>query len=101
MNPVRDVVIALKEHLPGLDLTIDESQAHFHEAGLLKLTCDKALSYLQWKPVLNFDETMQITAEWYRSFYEDGAEGIRAITDGQLANYTDLAKTRGLNWSQG
>ncbi len=73
VNPVRDVVIALKQHLAGLDLTIDESQAHFHEAGLLKLSCDKALSYLGWKPVLDFDETMQITGEWFARYYTDGA----------------------------
>ena len=101
VNPVRDVVLALKQYLPGLDLTIDESQAHFHEAGLLKLTCDKALSYLQWTPVLDFDETMKISAEWYHSFYKDGAEGIRAITDGQLDYYTSLAAARGLIWADG
>ncbi len=99
VNPVRDVVLALQEYLPGLDLTIDESQAHFHEAGLLKLSCDKALSFLNWTPVLDFDETMKISAEWFRSFYEDGADGIRAITDGQLDYYTGLAADRGLVWA--
>lgn len=101
VNPVRDVVIALQQHLSGLDLTIDESQAHFHEAGLLKLTCDKALSLLGWTPVLDFDETMQITAEWYARFYGDGAEGIRSFSEGQLDYYTGLAAKRGLRWAAG
>lgn len=100
VNPVRDVVIALQQHLPGLDLTIDESQAHFHEAGLLKLTCDKALSYLQWQPVLDFDETMQISAEWFARFYNEGSAGIKDFTDSQLDYYTDLAAKRGLVWAQ-
>ena len=100
VNPVRDVVVALKEHLPGLDLTIDESQAHFHEAGLLKLTCDKALSYLNWRPVLDFDETMRVSAEWFRKYYDDGAEGIKAFTEGQLDEYTSLARERGLSWAK-
>ena len=65
----------------------------------LGLTCDKALSYLRWTPVLNFDETMKISADWYRSFYQDGAAGIRAITDGQLDYYTELAADRGLSWA--
>ncbi|MFT7648894.1 MAG: CDP-glucose 4,6-dehydratase [Candidatus Poriferisodalaceae bacterium] len=99
VNPVRDVVLALQGYLPGLDLTIDESQAHFHEAGLLKLSCDKALSYLGWTPVMNFDETMQITAEWFARYYNDGADGIRDFTMGQLQQYTDLASKRGLNWA--
>ena len=96
--PVRDVVTALQQHLDGLDLTIDESQAHFHEAGLLKLSCDKALSLLGWTPVLDFDETMQITAEWYARFYGDGASGIRTFSEGQLDYYTGLAAKRGLPW---
>lgn len=100
VNPVRDVVVALKEHLPGLDLTIDESQAHFHEAGLLKLTCDKALSYLNWQPVLDFDETMQISAEWFRRYYEEGADGILGFTESQLDQYTNLATERGLDWAK-
>jgi CDP-glucose 4,6-dehydratase len=101
VNPVRDVVIALQKHLSGLDLTIDESQAHFHEAGLLKLTCDKALSYLAWTPVLDFDETMQISAEWFARFYSEGAEGILEFTQGQLDYYTGLASKRGLPWADG
>ncbi|MGI9606603.1 MAG: CDP-glucose 4,6-dehydratase [Acidimicrobiales bacterium] len=99
VNPVRDVVIALQQHLPGLDLTIDESQAHFHEAGLLKLTCDKALSHLRWTPVLDFDETMQITAEWFARYYTEGPAGIASFTQGQLDYYTGLAAKRGLVWA--
>ncbi len=99
VNPVRDVVIALKKHLPGLDLTIDESLAHFHEAGLLKLTCDKSLSYLRWTPVLDFEETMQISAEWFHRYYTDGADGIKSFTEGQLDYYTALATKRGLVWA--
>jgi len=100
VNPVRDVVVALQHHLPGLDLTVDESQAHFHEAGLLKLSCDKALSHLAWTPVLDFDETMDITAEWFRTFYTDGAEAIPAVSAAQLERYTTLAAERGLAWAQ-
>lgn len=100
VNPVRDVVVALKEYLPGLDLAIDESQAHFHEAGLLKLSCDKALSHLGWTPVLDFDETMRITAEWFAHFYNDGAGDIREFSQGQLASYTSLATERGRSWAK-
>ncbi len=100
VNPVRDVVVALKQHLTGLDLTIDESQAHFHEAGLLKLSCDKALSYLDWTPVLDFDETMQITGEWFARYYTDGPEGIRDFTAAQLDHYTGTATARDLVWAR-
>ena len=100
INPVRDVVNALQQHLPGLDLTIDESQADFHEAGLLKLSCDKALSYLSWRPVLDFDETMQLSGEWFARFYTDGDAGMQQFSQDQLARYTSLAVERGSIWAQ-
>ena len=44
---------------------------HLHEAGLLKLNCDKALFDLNWTPTLQFDETVKITVEWYKYFYQN------------------------------
>ena len=41
-----------------------------HESGLLKLNCDKALQKLNWQAILPFHETVRMTTEWYRSFYE-------------------------------
>ena len=40
----------------------------FYESGLLKLNCDKALHLLDWHAILNFEDTVKHTAEWYRSF---------------------------------
>ncbi len=100
INPVRDVVNALQEHLPGLDLAIDESQADFHEAGLLKLSCDKALSHLDWTPVLDFDETMRFSGEWFAQYYADEDVCMRQFSGDQLERYTSLAAERGLVWAQ-
>lgn len=41
-----------------------------YESNLLKLNCDKALVYLKWRPLLNFEETVRYTVEWYKSYYE-------------------------------
>jgi CDP-glucose 4,6-dehydratase len=41
------------------------SQQHVHEAGLLKLNCDKALYDLNWQPTLQFEDTVRMTVEWY------------------------------------
>ena len=95
--PVRDVVVELKKHLNGLDLTIDESQANFHEAGLLKLCCDKALSVMGWKPVLDFNETLEMTASWYRNFYEKSVP-VQQFSEQQLDRYISLAEQRNLPW---
>lgn len=41
-----------------------------HEARLLKLNCDKAHAELNWHSVLTIDECLQMTADWYRKFYD-------------------------------
>jgi CDP-glucose 4,6-dehydratase len=70
-----------------------------YESGLLKLNCDKALHHLRWHAVMGFDDTVRMTAEWYRAFYQMPA-GISDITNQQIAAYTSLAKQRGLAWAQ-
>jgi len=70
----------------------------FHEAGLLKLVCDKALHYLHWRPVLDFSETMQFTANWYQAFYREDAAATPDYSRTQLQAYTKLAAKRGLVW---
>ncbi|MBI4648418.1 MAG: CDP-glucose 4,6-dehydratase [Bacteroidia bacterium] len=39
-----------------------------HEAKLLSLDISKAFFYLAWKPVLNLDETVRLTAAWYKEY---------------------------------
>ncbi|MEO8172306.1 MAG: CDP-glucose 4,6-dehydratase [Sediminibacterium sp.] len=70
-----------------------------YESGLLKLNCDKALHYLQWHAVMGFEDTVRMTAEWYRSFYQD-PEGIAQITDTQIQAYTSIARKHRLPWAQ-
>jgi CDP-glucose 4,6-dehydratase len=68
------------------------------ESTLLKLDCDKALRYLNWKAVLAFDETAKMTALWYRRCYE-GAANMHGFTVGQIGEYSELAARRGLPWA--
>ncbi len=46
----------------------------FHEAGLLKLNCDKALFYLKWQATLEYAETIRFTSEWYYDFYRNDVD---------------------------
>ena len=41
----------------------------FYEAKLLKLNCDKAEFDLGWRSLLTFEDTVKMTSEWYREFY--------------------------------
>jgi len=75
------------------------AQQHLHEAGLLKLNCDKALFDLQWKPTLAFKETVEMTVEWYRHYYQNSTASIYDFTISQIEAYTKLASERKLSWA--
>jgi CDP-glucose 4,6-dehydratase len=42
-----------------------------HEAGLLKLDITKAITELNWKPVLNAQSAVEITINWYKNYYKN------------------------------
>jgi len=79
-------------------VTIQEDKS-FHEAGLLKLNCDKALHKLQWKPVLNFKEATRFTAQWYSHYYNQGSDRLREFTLAQIESYTGSAKKMNIAWA--
>jgi CDP-glucose 4,6-dehydratase len=78
---------------------ISQSHDHINEAGLLKLNCDKALFDLQWIPTLQFKETVRMTAEWYKYYYQNSRESMHDYTLSQLEEYANLAKVRQLSWA--
>ena len=76
-----------------------KNELHMHEAGLLKLNCDKALFDLNWLPTLRFEETVQMTVAWYKEFYELNKDKMDEISLGQIVEYTKLAEERGIEWA--
>lgn len=80
------------------DLFTYKHNPDFHEAGLLKLNCDKALADLGWVPNLAFEETAKMTAEWYRAFYSAQDEDIRSLTEQQIGSYVKKAVEKNLVW---
>ena len=78
---------------------ISQSASGPYESGLLKLNCDKALHYLQWHAVMGFEETVRMTAEWYRAFYNQHSD-IASITGQQIFDYTSMANRKGLPWAR-
>ena len=67
-----------------------------YESGLLKLNCDKALHYLSWQPVMNFEESVRATTKWYKSYYNHPND-ICEVTLSQIEEYTQLAVDRGMS----
>ena len=70
----------------------------FHEAGLLKLNCDKALAMLKWSANLEYEETIRFTSEWYNDFYHEGEMIEKTLN--QIKEYEELAESRGLVWTE-
>jgi CDP-glucose 4,6-dehydratase len=48
---------------------VDVSNHNPHEAGLLKLDITKAITELNWKPVLDAQTAVERTINWYKNFY--------------------------------
>ena len=68
-----------------------------YEATLLRLNCEKAQNYLNWTPILDFTETVEMTASWYRNFYEQSKDPFD-FTLSQITHYENKAYLRGASW---
>jgi CDP-glucose 4,6-dehydratase len=72
--------------------------APFHEAGLLKLNCDKALAHLKWEPNLAYEETIRFVRDWYVRYYAGQGEMYR-YTQEQIEEFEMLARQRHRVWA--
>lgn len=70
----------------------------FHEAGLLKLNCDKSLFHLKWEANLKYEECVNMVGEWYYKFYKSD-ESMFDLTLDQIALYERLAEKQELVWT--
>jgi CDP-glucose 4,6-dehydratase len=67
---------------PGAHWTKD-TDAHPHEAAMLKLDCTKAKDRLGWRPLLDLDRAISLTVDWYRAYHSRA--DIRAFTLAQIS----------------
>jgi CDP-glucose 4,6-dehydratase len=98
-HSVLALVEAMQQYWPGAGHVIQARSGQ--EAGLLKLNCDKALAILRWRATLDFAETVRMTADWYRQFYEQPGRTMLEVTLQQIEEYVAVARERGLGWAQG
>ena len=98
-HSVQELVQAMSEHWGQVQWNdVSDTGKQHYESGLLKLNCDKALHHLLWQAVLSFEETVLMTAEWYRSYYNNSSM-IRDETFSQIKEYEPLARNKGLRWA--
>lgn len=82
-NP--DNAFRVTEHLP------------FHEAGLLKLNCDKSLFHLKWEATLDYKLCVEFVSEWYVNFYKANIDSLD-YTNQQIKKYQEIAKEKNIKW---
>mgnify|MGYP005990415231 CR=1 FL=1 len=70
----------------------------FHEAGLLKLCCDKASMYLRWQANLDYDQCVDFIGDWYRAYLTN--EDMDKVTSNQIERYSVLALEANLTWTK-
>jgi CDP-glucose 4,6-dehydratase len=92
---VEAVLNALQSHWSALHWHIAEEKQP-HEANLLYLDNSKAKSFLRWRPVWTFTQTIATTASWYRQFLLDGNTPSLL----QIDDYVAAARTAGLPWAE-
>jgi len=102
LHNVEDVIKGLSQFWSfktPLDAYTVRDNVKFHEAGLLKLNCDKSLFHLKWLPSLTYDKLIELTSLWYCSFYGNNTDMYK-LTLEQVDEYEKIAKDKGLPWAQ-
>ena len=74
---------------------VSKNQEYLHESKLLKLSTDKALSDLGWKPMLQFEDTVRMTVEWYKLYYSNKCSSMYEFTIGQIKEYENIILAKG------
>lgn len=92
-----DEMMSFWDNSPGwLNQALNDGKP---EANLLKLNCDRANILLNWFPVLDFQETLELTMKWYLNYYK-GAIPIQHYTSKQIEFFTQKARERNILWAR-
>lgn len=96
---VAELLQAMAQRWPGARWEVPKGfEQGGEEAMLLKLSCDKALALLRWSAILDFEETVAFTTDWYAA-WNGGRQDILQLTRDQIGQYSALAASRGAAWA--
>lgn len=68
------------------EYVVEKVEGQPHEAGLLKLDINKAISELKWQPKMNAESAVSMTMDWYKEFYLNKA-GVLSFTTEQIKSF--------------
>jgi CDP-glucose 4,6-dehydratase len=93
--PVRELLDRFFAHWGEGSWQAESEAVGPHEAGLLRLDCSKARTLLGWRVALGLDQTVALTAEWYRRATSvSEAVDLRQLTLEQIDHYEQAAGVR-------
>jgi CDP-glucose 4,6-dehydratase len=92
-GPAPDEVKSVRQLVEGLSAgwhrpAIIYAKTEFPETHFLNLDSTKARTLLGWRPPLTFDQTVQLTAGWYRGFIAKPAQAKQLMID-QIDSYRE------------
>lgn len=67
---------------------IEYVESNFHESILLNLCTEKAHNLIGWRTYLNFSESVRLTSDWYKEYFDEG--DMITFTANQIQHYQDL-----------
>ena len=70
IKTVKELCDIFKIYWPGKTKIKIKIKKQFHETEILALNVEKAKIKLKWKPVLKFNKSLNLTAEWYQNYYK-------------------------------
>lgn len=85
---VYDLVESILSYWKGISIDTSDNDAP-HEANSLHLQIDKAYHYLDWRPIWDFETSIQRTVNWYKSVH-NGAVPLKCCLEDLHAYQTTL-----------
>ena len=90
---VLDLVKEIKKNWQGVDWKIKKNtKLKNKESNLLKLNSNKAKKILKWYPVLNFENSIKFTANWYKQYNYIQKANTKLISKENIIEYNKLLK---------
>ena len=88
----------MNQNWSSIGWKINSKKNKKYESPFLNLNCNKARKKLNWQTALNFEESIKLTVDWYRYYYENKGNTLH-ITNNQIKKYIGIAKGKGLFWA--
>tara|TARA_E500000178_G_scaffold127117_1_gene126893 strand:- start:2558 stop:3625 length:1068 start_codon:yes stop_codon:yes gene_type:complete len=90
---VLELVKEMKKTWNAVSWKIIKAAKDEKESKLLKLNSNKAKEKLKWQTTLNFRETIKMTIDWYKNFYDKKNDNYN-FSINQISNYLQFKKKR-------